>query len=91
MRILKNITGIGPDRTIEQGDNTEQEQKLVRDVLISAYDKNISTRLKAELCSLDVNNYNYTKDASISKSLLFYESAHYFPLYSLYPNFIIFS
>lgn len=56
---------------MEQGDNTEQERKSVRQVLISAYDKNISTRLKAELCSLDANNYNYTKDASTSKYPLF--------------------
>ena len=68
MGVLKKITGIGPDKTIEQGDDTEQERMLVRDVLISAYDKNISTRLRAELCSLDINNYNYTKDATTSKS-----------------------
>ncbi|XP_057466968.1 ABC transporter G family member 14-like [Actinidia eriantha] len=67
--LLDLANGIGPDKTIEQGDNTEQERKLVRDVLISAYDKNISTRLKAELCSLDVNNYNYTKDASIRNNV----------------------
>ncbi|KAL7164627.1 hypothetical protein ACSBR2_040510 [Camellia fascicularis] len=69
--LLDLANGIGPvdKHTIEQGDSTEQEQKLVRDVLISAYDKNISTRLKAELCSLDVNNYNYTKDASPRKNV----------------------
>jgi pimeloyl-CoA synthetase len=44
----------------------EQEQKLVKEALISAYEKNISTRLKAELCNSDPNNYNYTKDASAS-------------------------
>ncbi|KAH0693095.1 hypothetical protein KY290_021272 [Solanum tuberosum] len=32
--------------------------------LISAYDKNISTRLKTELCSSDTNNYSYAKDVS---------------------------
>ncbi|KAI7994599.1 ABC transporter G family member 14 [Camellia lanceoleosa] len=69
--LLDLANGIGPvdKHTIEQGDSTEQEQKLVRDVLISAYDKNISPRLKAELCSLDVNNYNYTKDASPRKNV----------------------
>uniref|UniRef100_A0A5B7B013 Putative ABC transporter G family member 14 n=1 Tax=Davidia involucrata TaxID=16924 RepID=A0A5B7B013_DAVIN len=71
--LLDLANGIGPDskHAIEQGDNTEQEQKSVREVLISAYEKNISTRLKAELCSLDVNNYSYTKDATTSKSPLF--------------------
>ncbi|KAF5938430.1 hypothetical protein HYC85_022689 [Camellia sinensis] len=69
--LLDLANGIGPvdKHTIEQGDGTEQEQKLVRDVLISAYDKNISPRLKAELCSLEVNNYNYTKDASPRKNV----------------------
>ncbi|THG23088.1 hypothetical protein TEA_013167 [Camellia sinensis var. sinensis] len=69
--LLDLANGIGPvdKHTIEQGDSTEQEQKLVRDVLISAYDKNISPRLKAELCSLEVNNYNYTKDASPRKNV----------------------
>lgn len=64
--LLDLANGIGTDykHTIEQGDNTDQERKSVRDALISAYDKNISTRLKAELCSLEVNNYNPTKDAS---------------------------
>ncbi|XP_057481035.1 ABC transporter G family member 14-like [Actinidia eriantha] len=64
--LLDLANGIGPDdkNTFEQGENTEQERKSVRDVLISAYDKNISTRLRAELCSLDINNYNYTKDAT---------------------------
>ncbi|KAL6979992.1 ABC transporter G member 14 [Sarracenia purpurea var. burkii] len=69
--LLDLANGIGPDfkNTTEQGDSTEQEQKLLRNVLISAYDKNISTRLKAELYSLDVNNYNYTKDASTRKNV----------------------
>ncbi|XP_057477937.1 ABC transporter G family member 14-like [Actinidia eriantha] len=67
--LLDLANGIGPDKTIEQGDNTEQERKLVRDVLISAYDKNISTILKAELSSLEVNNYNYAKDASIRNNV----------------------
>ncbi|KAA8521077.1 hypothetical protein F0562_011770 [Nyssa sinensis] len=69
--LLDLANGIGPDskHAIEQGDKAEQEQKSVREVLISAYDKNISTKLKAELCSLDVNNYNYTKDASTRKNV----------------------
>lgn len=65
------MAGIGPNsmNEFDQGDKTEQECKSVRQQLISAYDNNISTILKAELCSLDVNNYNPAKDGSISKSL----------------------
>lgn len=64
------IAGIAPEskHATEARDNMEKEQKMVREALISAYDKNISARLKAELCSLDANNYNYTKNASASKS-----------------------
>lgn len=67
---LRNFVGIAPDskHATEQKENMEQEQKMVKEALISAYDKNISARLKAELCSLEANNYNYTKDASASKS-----------------------
>ncbi|EEF42546.1 ABC transporter G family member 14 [Ricinus communis] len=62
--LLDLANGIAPDSktTTEQGENTEQEQKLVKETLISAFEKNISTRLKAELCSTDANSYNYTKD-----------------------------
>ncbi|XP_034677197.1 LOW QUALITY PROTEIN: ABC transporter G family member 14 [Vitis riparia] len=62
--LLDLANGISPDskQAAEQSENMEQEQKSVREALISAYEKNISTRLKAELCSVDVNNYNYTKD-----------------------------
>ncbi|KAF3679831.1 putative conserved oligomeric Golgi complex subunit 6-like [Capsicum annuum] len=49
---------------IYTGDNTEQEKKSAREALISAYVKNISTRLKTELCSSDANNYSHTKDVS---------------------------
>lgn len=67
------IAGIAPEseHATEPKDNMEKEQKMVWEALISAYDKNIAARLKAELCSLDANNYNYTKDASASKSLFF--------------------
>lgn len=43
---------------------------MVRESLISAYEKNIAPRLKAEVCSLEVNNYNNntTKDACTSRS-----------------------
>ncbi|KAG7031086.1 ABC transporter G family member 14, partial [Cucurbita argyrosperma subsp. argyrosperma] len=47
------------------GENIEEEQKGVKEALISAYEKNISSTLKAELCSLDANSFtNYAKDAS---------------------------
>lgn len=70
MRKIWKIAGIAPEskQSTEQVENMEQEQKLVKEALISAYDKNISTRLKTELCSFDVNNYNYTKDGCKSKS-----------------------
>ncbi|MCL7022366.1 hypothetical protein MKW94_001324 [Papaver nudicaule] len=47
----------GGDSPQEGGGSTENEQKLVREALIAAYDKNIATRLKAELCGvIDINN-----------------------------------
>ncbi|XAR70743.1 hypothetical protein NMG60_11027718 [Bertholletia excelsa] len=63
---IQKLAGIAPDygHTNEQVDITEQEKKSTRDTLISAYDKNISTRLEDEFCSLDLNNYSNTKDAS---------------------------
>lgn len=65
------LPGIGPDtkNANEQGDSIEQEKKLVREALISAYEKNISTRLKTEVCSSDNSNYSCTKDVSTSKQL----------------------
>lgn len=64
------IAGIAPDskNVSDQSESLEQERKLVREALISAYDKNIATRLKTELCSTNVNNYNITKDTSASRS-----------------------
>lgn len=49
----------------EQGENTEQERKSVRQKLITSYETNISTRLKAELCSQDASKHNHAKDGSI--------------------------
>lgn len=66
------IPGIGPDSphaTTDHSDNSQKDPISVREILISAYDKNISTRLKTELCSSDVSGYNYTKETSISKFL----------------------
>lgn len=63
----------------------EQDQKTVRKALISAYDKNICPKLKAELCAgLEVNNYNnYMKDASASKHILSLSLSLIFLPYSL--------
>ncbi|XP_022979566.1 ABC transporter G family member 14-like [Cucurbita maxima] len=65
--LLDLANGIAPNSKYgnEGGENIEEEQKGVKEALISAYDKNISSTLKAELCSLDANNFtNYAKDAS---------------------------
>ncbi|CAN6582377.1 hypothetical protein C1H46_006791 [Malus baccata] len=71
--LLDLANGIAPDskHACEQRENTntEQEQKMVRKALISAYDKNIYAKLKDELCAgLEVNNYNnYMKEAASAK------------------------
>ncbi|GAV79148.1 ABC_tran domain-containing protein/ABC2_membrane domain-containing protein [Cephalotus follicularis] len=64
--LLDLVNGISPDskQGTEQGDNMEQEQKSVREALKSAYEKNVSARLKSELYNSEVNSYNYKKDAS---------------------------
>ncbi|KAM0059640.1 putative ABC transporter, AAA+ ATPase domain, ABC-2 type transporter [Helianthus debilis subsp. tardiflorus] len=65
--LLDLANGIAPDamQEHEQGETTEQEQKLVRQKLKTAYETNISTRLKADLCSVDVSNHiNHAKEAS---------------------------
>ncbi|XP_047339230.1 ABC transporter G family member 14-like [Impatiens glandulifera] len=65
--LLDLANGIEPSDSkiaIDLGDSSEQEKKAVQDVLISSYDKNISTILKVELCSSDVNNFTYGKDAT---------------------------
>ncbi|KAI3728011.1 hypothetical protein L6452_16636 [Arctium lappa] len=63
--LLDLANGIGPDSMHEydQGENTEQERKLVRQQLVTSYETNISTRMKADLCSLDVSNHNHAKEA----------------------------
>lgn len=69
---MKNyMTGIAPDamQEYEQGEDTEDERKLVRQELVTFYDTNISTRLKADLCSLEITNHDHAKEASTSKSL----------------------
>ncbi|BBG94733.1 ATP-binding cassette 14 [Prunus dulcis] len=49
--LLDLANGIAPDsrHASEQRENMEQDQKTVRKALISAYDKNICAKLKAEL------------------------------------------
>ncbi|KAL0288740.1 UNVERIFIED_CONTAM: ABC transporter G family member 14 [Sesamum calycinum] len=61
--LLDLANGIGPDfqHANDHNDNVQQDPVSVREFLISAYDKNISTGLKSELCSADVN---YTKESS---------------------------
>ncbi|KAH6804453.1 ATP-binding cassette 14 [Perilla frutescens var. frutescens] len=58
--LLDLANGIGPDHS----DCTQQDPTSVRELLISSYDKNISTRLKTELFSSDVSSYNNTKETS---------------------------
>ncbi|XP_008805673.2 ABC transporter G family member 14-like [Phoenix dactylifera] len=68
--LLDLANGIAPpdsQQAIEGGEalgSMEREPKAVREELISAYDRNIATRLKAELYSVDPTNYGYTRDAA---------------------------
>lgn len=64
--LLDLANGISPDykQSTEQGENADQDQKLVREALKSAYEKNIATKLKDELSNLDANDCNSTKNAS---------------------------
>uniref|UniRef100_A0A1D1Z316 ABC transporter G family member 14 n=1 Tax=Anthurium amnicola TaxID=1678845 RepID=A0A1D1Z316_9ARAE len=61
--MLDLANGIAPDskHSTEPGElnasTMEQEQNMVRKALVSAYDKNIATRLKAELCMADLASY----------------------------------
>ncbi|KAK4486286.1 hypothetical protein RD792_008956 [Penstemon davidsonii] len=63
--LLDHANGIGPEQhATDYSDNTQQDPTTVREFLISSYDRNISTRLEAELYSLEVSSYNYTKETS---------------------------
>ncbi|EXC31694.1 ABC transporter G family member 14 [Morus notabilis] len=70
--LLDLANGVGPDfkYATEHSESMEQEKKKVREALISAYDKNISARLKAQLCTSEAatnNTSSYAKkDASSS-------------------------
>nr|KAJ0226236.1 hypothetical protein LSAT_V11C100011110 [Lactuca sativa] len=54
------MEGIAPDsmHDYEQGENTNDEKKSIRQQLISCYE----TRLKTDVCDLDVGNYNPGKE-----------------------------
>ncbi|XP_074582374.1 ABC transporter G family member 14-like [Curcuma longa] len=65
--LLDLANGIAPNSkyAIDNGDfanGLQQEQKAVKEALIKAYDLNIATQLKAELCTVDPNNYGYTRE-----------------------------
>lgn len=64
--LLDLANGVSPDykQSTEQGENTDQDPKLVREALKSAYEKNIATKLKDELSNLGANDCNSTKNAS---------------------------
>ncbi|XP_010518955.1 PREDICTED: ABC transporter G family member 14 [Tarenaya hassleriana] len=56
--LLDLANGIAPE---SQAENSEQEQKTVKEALASAYEKNISTKLKAELCSPESHGFDSAK------------------------------
>ncbi|WOL18293.1 hypothetical protein Cni_G27087 [Canna indica] len=62
--LLDLANGIPPDSKYgsETGDAMQREQKAVKEALITAYDRNIATRLKAELCVAELNNYGYARE-----------------------------
>ncbi|KAK6925676.1 ABC transporter-like, ATP-binding domain [Dillenia turbinata] len=71
--LLDLANGIDPNskHMAEQSEKVRQEQKLVKEALVSAYDKNISSRLKSELCNVDANNYNCKKDVLVRNEIKF--------------------
>lgn len=64
--------GIAPESKCasETGDagGTQREQKAVRETLVKAYERNIATRLKAELCAVESNDYGYTREMANAAS-----------------------
>ncbi|GFP81527.1 ABC transporter g family member 14 [Phtheirospermum japonicum] len=66
--LLDLANGIGPDfqHGSDHGDNNQQDTLSVRESLISAYNKNISTRLKSELC---ISGHTQTKETTIRKDV----------------------
>ncbi|KAI4367976.1 hypothetical protein MLD38_016597 [Melastoma candidum] len=64
--LLDLANGIGPDskQGFEAVDNAEEEKRAVRESLLSAYEKNISIRLKSDLSSIDMDSaagYNFPR------------------------------
>nr|CAD1820838.1 unnamed protein product [Ananas comosus var. bracteatus] len=49
----------------ESAETVARDPKAVKEELISAYDRNIATRLKAELCGVDPANFGYARDTSV--------------------------
>uniref|UniRef100_A0A7N0U0L7 ABC transporter domain-containing protein n=1 Tax=Kalanchoe fedtschenkoi TaxID=63787 RepID=A0A7N0U0L7_KALFE len=82
--LLDLANGISPDlkSVTDQCENVEEELKSVKDALVAAYEKNIATRLKAELCSLDVNSYSYNKDTCTRLLFFFAVFWGFYPLYN---------
>ncbi|XP_068634234.1 ABC transporter G family member 14-like [Aristolochia californica] len=68
--MLDLANGIAPDSQVATTDLSnshtsfsEREKRTVKELLVSAYDKNIATRLKAELCGTEANSYNYARES----------------------------
>ncbi|OAY79146.1 ABC transporter G family member 14 [Ananas comosus] len=49
----------------ESAETVARDPKAVKEELISAYDRNIATRLKAELCGVDPASFGYARDTSV--------------------------
>ncbi|CAI8588409.1 unnamed protein product [Vicia faba] len=58
--LLDLANGIGPEskHVTEQSEALEIERKNVRETLISAYDRNLASKLKAEISSMEENNFD---------------------------------
>ncbi|KAL1569262.1 ABC transporter G member 14 [Salvia divinorum] len=67
--LLDLANGIGPDvqHDAENSDNPQQDPKFLREFLATSYDKNISTRLKSELCNSEISSYNNKEAFTINR------------------------
>ncbi|KAL6501818.1 ABC transporter G member 14 [Orobanche gracilis] len=63
--LLDLANGIGPDFQYGIDEDVQQDAMSVRESLVSAYDRNISTRLKNELCSSDASGHSLTTETTI--------------------------
>ncbi|KAI9083922.1 hypothetical protein K1719_034180 [Acacia pycnantha] len=68
--LLDLANGIAPDskHASEQSESLEQERKLTRETLFSAYEKNIAPKLKHEISNSDKDNHNFTKQYASSRN-----------------------